>query len=531
MDFLVQEDSPSINDFMRTIRQDQDAKFQSERAHAESMAQPAVTALLALLLLVAPLFRSGQPPLALLFLELLALVTLAVVLWNRPRGVLTAREFLALGLLLIIPLLYLIPLPVSVGNVLPGRETYLVSLSLLGLDRFPVSLNLSIVPLETQSAFLALLLPVAVFVGTRALDSKRIVTLVLLLIGIVAAEAILGLMQFGGGKESGLYLGMESASFGSAVGTYTNRNHLAGLIEMVLPVTLALFLYSMGRHDHERIRDWRRRVSFFGSMRGHAAFVYAVLAMLLLVGMIFTRSRAGIALTMLGVLLATLVFSRRIGGDNVYGPAGTVIAFALGFGIVIGLAPVFDRFAEMDPMEDLRWTMFSATIDGIGAFFPLGSGPGTYAAVFPAFQPVDLGQWFVNYAHNDYLQWLFEGGLAAALLIAWLLGLYFFQWVKVWTRDVWSRFRFVQVGAGIGLFLMLLHSLVDYNLHMPANMVYFAFLAGIFFSDSHAEAAIARRRRRKRHTPDLVVGSPQTNAGSVQPSGPHPEQIPNPLLD
>ncbi|NJN47784.1 MAG: hypothetical protein HC808_16390 [Candidatus Competibacteraceae bacterium] len=28
-----------------------------------------------------------------------------------------------------------------------------------------------------------------------------------------------------------------------------------------------------------------------------------------------------------------------------------------------------------------------------------------------------MGRWVIDYAHNDYLQWLFEGGLFAALLM------------------------------------------------------------------------------------------------------------------
>jgi O-antigen ligase len=315
------------------------------------------------------------------------------------------------------------------------------------------------------------------------------------------------------------------------MGTYTNRNHLAGLIEMVLPITLALFLYSLGRGRRDRSHGWRSRVSFFGSLRGHVAFVYGALALLLLVGVIFTRSRAGIALTMLGILLVTFAFARRLGGDNVYGPAGTVVAIALGVGVVIGLAPVLDRFAQLDPMEDSRWSIYSATIDGIGAFFPLGSGPGDYATVFPAFQPLDLGRWFINQAHNDYLQWVFEGGLPAALLIAFLLGLYFLQWGKVWTAGAWSRFRFIQAGAGIGLLLLLLHELVDYNLHIPANMVYFAFLAGIFFADADKGADTGRSQRRKHRTPDLRAGKPDPTRAARLPVGPHPDQIPNPFQD
>lgn len=267
-------------------------------------------------------------------------------------------------------------------------------------------------------------------------------------------------------------------------------------------------------------------------MRGHTAFIYGALALLLLVGVIFTRSRTGIALTILGVVLATFAFARRIGGDNVYGPAGTVVAFAGGLGIAIGLAPILDRFTVLDPLEDLRWTMFSTTLNGIGAFFPIGSGPGTYSNVFHAFQPLELGRWFINHAHNDYLQWLFEGGAFAALIIVLLLGLYVFQWSKVWTKETWSQFRFMQVGAGIGIFLLLLHELVDYNLSIPANMVYFAFLAGIFFSDPGKDRVGGSRRNVKRRPSDQKqVALPTANSKAVKPLAPAPDQIKNPFAD
>lgn len=500
-----------------------------EPAGGTALGQPAQTAvfgILAAVLVLAPLFRSGQPPLARLLLELLAVAMLALVWWRPPRALLARGEIAALGLLAGFPLLYLLPLPGAVAHWLPGREPYLASFSLLGIHPAP---HLSVVPLQTESAFLTLLVPVAVFLATRMLPSTRLVPLALVLIGVGAVEAVLGLMQYGGGGGSLLYLGMDYAS--AAVGTYTNRNHLAGLIEMILPIALGLFLYSLGRGHRDHSRGWRERVSFYGSVRGHLAFVYGALALLLLVGVIFTRSRAGIALTMLGILLATFAFARRLGGDNVYGPTGSVVAIAVGVGIVIGLAPVLDRFSQLDPMEDARWTIFSATLDGIGAFFPLGSGPGDYATVFPTFQPVELGRWFINQAHNDYLQWVFEGGLPAALLIALLIGLYVLRWRDVWTRDAWSRFRFVQVGAGIGILLLLLHELVDYNLHMPANMVYFAFLAGIFFADAGKEVEADRSKRRKRRHRESRTSEPAVTPAARAPLGPHPDQIPNPFED
>jgi O-antigen ligase len=494
-------------------------------------ARQATAWLLAVTLLAAPLFRAGQIPVALLTLELLAVAILVVVLWSPQRIRITRREGLALALLLVFPLPYLVPLPGELLQYLPGRERYANALSLLGEGASGGPVRLSLYPMRSESAWLVLLLPVAVFLGTRTLDPRILFKLVVLVVGMAAAQATLGLMQFGGGHGP-LYLGMDTTHVGSAVGTYTNRNHLAGLLEMTLPVTLALLVFSIGRGKHGFARDWRGRVSFFASVRGHEAFVYGALTLLLVVGVIFTRSRSGIFLTMLGILITSIALSRRIGVDNVYGPTGTVTAVALGIGVFIGLAPVLNRFSEVEVLADSRLTIFSATLEGIGSFFPLGSGPGTYPEVFPAFQPIEIGRWFINHAHNDYLEWLFEGGLFAALLILLLLGIYAHHWTRVWARTKWTRFQFVQVGSGIGIFLMLLHTLVDYNLHIPANIVYFAFFAAVFFAEPDEQESRGHRRRRKRQTPSLK-DAPKVDlpAPGEKPASATAVGVRNPFLD
>ncbi|WP_176722475.1 O-antigen ligase family protein [Candidatus Thiosymbion oneisti] len=487
--------------------------------------------LLGTILVFAPLFRAGQEPVPLLTLQLLAVLVFLLSLWTPAASHrLRKPEIIVLALLFLFPLLFIIPVPSLPLDWLPGRDKYLEALALSGQDQLMWAPTLSIYPLETESAWLTLLIPVAVFVATRKLARPHLDQLILLVMAIAGIQAALGLMQFGGGPESPLYLGSPYAQFGSGMGTYTNRNHLAGLIELVLPVTLALSLYSLGRNERRDPRSWRARILFLSTLRGHAAFLYGALALLLLLGMIFTRSRTGISLTILAVLAVTFSFGRRIGGNNVYGPIGTIVTFVVGIGIAIGLAPVLDRFASADLQEDSRWIVFSATVDGILDFFPLGSGPGTYPDVFHAFQPTELGDFFVNHAHNDYLEWLFEGGVFVALLIALLLGLYVVQWGKVWTKEAWSRFRFLQVGAGIGIFLLLLHEFVDYNLLIPANMVYFAFLAGIFFSDPDQRAVSSRGHGRERPLPDSM---PTTSPGGpvVKPMEPASDQIKNPFLD
>ncbi len=484
--------------------------------------------MLAVTLVFAPLFRSGQVPFALLTLELLAVAILLLVLWTPNRKPVTRHETIALLILFAFPLPYLFPLPAEFLELLPGREPYSAALSLLSGNTASSPARISLYPLETESAWLLLLVPIAVFLGTRMLDHRAAFKLVLLLLVIAAFQSTLGLMQFGDGSGSSLYLGMSGSS---AVGTYTNRNHLAGLLEMVFPLALALFIFSLGRGQHGFARTWKGRISFYASVRGHTAFVYGAVALLLLVGVIFTRSRTGIALAMLGIVVTSFALSRRIGGDNVYGPTGTLTAIALGIGASIGLAPVLDRFSVQDALADARITLFSDTLDGIASFFPIGSGPGTYPYVFPAFQPAELGRWFINHAHNDYLEWLFEGGLLAALMILTLLVFYAHQWTRVWTKAAWTRFKFAQIGAGIGIFLVLLHTLTDYNLHIPANLVYFAFITAIFFADP-AEQESPRHGRRKGRT-SMLAEQQDTSPTSVVPASaePSPDQIKNPFLD
>jgi len=194
---------------------------------------------------------------------------------------------------------------------------------------------------------------------------------------------------------------------------------------------------------------------------------------------------------MIGLLLSLFAFSNRLGRSNVYGAYGTVVAVITVLALEIGLAPVLDRFS-VDPMQDLRWEIYAISLQAMGDFFPLGSGMGTFSSIYAAYQTPDLDR-FINHAHNDYLQWVLEGGLPVLLLILYALYRFAIHWRSVWIRHDWGGFRFIQVGAGIGAFLVMLHSFLDFSLHKPANAIYFAFLLALFFHSNH-------QGRAQRHT-------------------------------
>lgn len=474
---------------------------------------------LAAMLAFGPLFLGSWRPLPLMVMEATA-VALIVGLSFAPRGPVDARRDLGSGphgfagplsrsvrfflvLVFLLPLVQMIPVPAGLWGQLPGRAFYAGAMDLahVGGSGFDWRM-ISLIPSATEAAWLALLPPLAVFLVAVRHDSERLLWLVLLFLGVATAEALLGLIQYGGAPMGD-----------GAVGTYRNRNHLAGLLEMALPVGLALLAATVGRSrsryapaGHARrkatFRQWLAR---FSVARINQTAALGALSVAILLGLVFTRSRAGVSLAMLAIVLCTLMFSYRLGGRNAYGLTGTFIAASIGLASLVGLTPVWSRFAYSDPFEDGRWGINDATVRAIGEFFPLGSGAGTFVDVLRRFHPANLPGVTINRAHNDFLEWLLEFGLIAAILISvWLL-LYLRQWGRVWTGGEWSPFRFSQVGAGIALLLMMLHTLVDYNLRTPANAVFAAFLAGLFF---HRPPNEVRRSSRRRETPGEDVSKP-----------------------
>jgi O-antigen ligase len=444
-----------------------------------------VFVLLGLLMFLAPLFRSGKIPSALLALELLSLLILVVLWWDRfAVGNVSRVQLFALLALLVLPLFYLLPIPAFLLESLAGGGDYDAARLFASPVAEPLFKALSLYPRETLSGWLVLLLPVATYLAASSLGTVALRRLLGLLFFIAGFQAVLGLVQFGTGPDSPFYMGMTHTHFGSAVGTYTSRNNYVGLLYMMLAVSMALVIANVGSQRRKAgAQTLRQRLVFLSTMQGHKVFLLGAFSLLVLLAVVFSRSRAGISLTILGVLLVSVSMARRLGAESVHGLTGTIVLVAVGFGISIGLAPVLDRFSAQEPLSDGRWTIFDGTFQGIAEFFPFGSGPATYRETFPAFQDITQATFTINQAHNDYLEWLYTGGAPAGLVILCFLVIYFSRWPRIWQKAKWGEFRYIQVGAGIGMLLMLLHELVDYNLFIPANMVFFAFFAGLFFHD------------------------------------------------
>jgi O-antigen ligase len=107
----------------------------------------------------------------------------------------------------------------------------------------------------------------------------------------------------------------------------------------------------------------------------------------------------------------------------------------------------------------------------------LGTGPGTFAFAYTKFQPPGLSKHYTM-AHNDYLHFVSEVGLPLIAIIIWMiLSLYRkgFRKLKNPSRLV----RGITLGAMSGITAILVHSVGDFNLHIPCNVILFVVLSAI----------------------------------------------------
>lgn len=124
-----------------------------------------------------------------------------------------------------------------------------------------------------------------------------------------------------------------------------------------------------------------------------------------------------------------------------------------------------------------RVLAWKGTLVMIRDFFAIGIGPGTFASVFPQYQPAGTVSRFYQ-VHNDYLHFLAELGVLFLPLLGWLLFALFNAGRKKLhstSRQTWG----LSLGAMTGIVAILAHSFVDFNLHIPANAILFTVLAAL----------------------------------------------------
>jgi O-antigen ligase len=409
---------------------------------------------------------------------LLALSILLLLFYRPSRGAELKLPVLIPLLLVCLILLQTVPLPVSVIHFLGGKSTAAIAGSFVPISFAPYETIFNLMILITYLAAFYL----TVVVCQRHANSKP---LIFALLALGAFEAGYGLFQyFTEWGQASTYA--KGDSFLGASGTYVNRNHFAGLLEMIFPFALVLAYgqFQKIREDQPefggRIRDFFKHEDF------HKLILWLSLAILLFVALVFSQSRMGIISVVASTLvLFTLVLTSGWQRTNALLVVALFLVVALGAVNWIGPEPVIGRFQtlgqEYGHMGPNRLSFWMDTTRLIRDHPVLGSGLGTFSVDYPIEQ-TSYERAFVGHAHNDYLEFASEMGLPCALLFFGAIFYLLLRGIRYVRNSEPGFGRMLFLGSFGGLIAILIHSLADFNLHIPANGLLFAVLLGMVYA-------------------------------------------------
>ncbi len=260
---------------------------------------------------------------------------------------------------------------------------------------------------------------------------------------------------------------------GRAGGTYISPNHLAGFLELLLPLALTYTLVGRGRAVTK---------IFLG---------YAALVMIAGIGVTGSRGSWVACLIALTVLFVVLLFQRahRL-------PAGLLLVVVIG-SCIWGASQTSLFQSRLNAAVaggrvdlDVRLVLWESAVRMWQDHAWFGVGPGHYDHRYRTYRPATV-QLQPDYAHNDYLNALADWGVVGTTLLLLALGALAVGILKVWKHvrrgenefgmSLSNKFAFV-LGGTIALLALLIHATVDFNLQIPANAILTVTLAALLSS-------------------------------------------------
>jgi O-antigen ligase len=263
---------------------------------------------------------------------------------------------------------------------------------------------------------------------------------------------------------------------GNPLGPFVNKNHFAGWMCMVAPLSFGIGL--MSRSMSRRIR-------------------YVFFAVVMAITIFFSLSRGGIISFLLGTIILTLIVVWGASSKKSLIPVLSFVIALLGYLIYLGVSPIIQRFAQSGISSHERLLVWSASMTAFRDFPLFGAGLGTFQHIFPMYKPDGITM-FYQHAHNDYIEILLELGIIGALLVLLFLGhagkhILYVRWRG---RERYLKAAFVASLVSIAVF-----SLFDFNLHIPSNAILLSFILGLAVAMSRLERMADRKELILRERP------------------------------
>jgi O-antigen ligase len=375
--------------------------------------------------------------------------------------------------------------------VFPHLLFPMFALTLLVLVQWAFHLTASRFSTRTE-LLLLLSMVILIFLAAQAFrslaDWRAFAWFTMLLAFFVAGFGILQHLTFNGK----LYWFREMRYGGIPFGPFANRNHFAGFAELVLPMSLVPLL--LGRVRRDRL------------------VIVGILAVIPLSAILLAASRGGIiSLFAELTFLFLVVLLRRAGGRHLY-VGGLVLVAAFATVSWLGVNQILTRFSSLQSLEVTQSKRASMRHGAWKIFLDhpvLGTGLGTLQQVYPPYETLYDGK-IVNHAHNDYLEALAETGAIGGLCCTWFLGAVFLGALRHLQDEGNSFANTLRLCGWTGCCGLLVHSLVDFNLHIPSNLLLFLLMSLL------ASAEISQPTQETKHR--VRVGVTRRREAAAEPT-------------
>ncbi len=289
----------------------------------------------------------------------------------------------------------------------------------------------------------------------------------------------------------------DSVLGGWIYGPYVNHNHYAGLMEMLVPIPL-VFCFTRYAYGVRR------------TIAGVGAAVMASTVFL-------SGSRGGmLALAVEMTFFAAVLMARRKRPKAII-VGGVFLLVVFGLAAWLGGSELANRMASIrtEAKAEMSGGMrLAIDRDSLHMFLKkpvLGWGLGTFPIAYPQFRSF-YTNFFVNEAHNDYLQLLVEMGAVGFATMLWFLVALYRNGLKKlhdWSININGA---VTLAALLGCTGILVHSFVDFNLHVPGNAALFYALCMLAVS----EPLLRSTPRRRSHSREWWAGGEAAPANEVK---------------
>ena len=377
-------------------------------------------------------------------------IVVAVLFARRPRIGEARGATLILCAAILLCVVQLVPLPPGMWRALPGRAAFadpLVS---------PPDLwrPWSVVPGATVNALFSLIVPLAVLVLATGVREEQKHWISVAVLAVIALALLVGLIQFTGAQIVNPFV---NGTPGAVDGMLANRNHFALLLAIGL---LIAPVWGLGVGSTSRVR----------------APVALGLVLLLVLTILASGSRAGMALGVVALVLGLAMSRRGLQSALRRYPRWTLPALGVGIVALIGIfvlasvaadrAVSIDRLVDQDAGQDMRARGLPTVLAITRAYFPFGSGLGSFDPIFRMHEPFALLKpTYFNHAHDDFLEIVLTAGSPGLLLLLTAIGWWLWRSAVAWRGEA----VLPKLGSAV-LLLIQLASIVDYPARTPIIM-------------------------------------------------------------